>query len=300
MVRISLGNALLAAMVALAGCSASHGTGEPCGPSTCNPGLVCCDESCGICVAPGAGCPAIHCLPDDGGVDAGDDAGSVPADALVRLCGGEICGPSSQCCAGCEPGQDRCRPLGEPCPEPVCPPRDAGVDGGPAPGQPCGGHAGETCDPGEFCDYGAQCHALDAPGVCRPIPEACIEPACREVCGCDGTTYCSECEAHSAGVSVLHEGACEPSDCAAMDARGRGLCDAELGYAWNGESCVSISGCNCAGVDCDALFASPGACSAAYASCSGTDDCRATGCDAGSRCILCWVDYACVPDGAVC
>lgn len=66
-----------------------------------------------------------------------------------------------------------------------------------------------TCPAGQFCDYApsAMCGFADAPGVCRPRPEACTaiyEP----VCGCDGRTYSNRCYANSAGVSVAHEGPC--------------------------------------------------------------------------------------------
>lgn len=298
MIRFSLGTALLTAMLSVGGCSASHGAGEPCGPSTCNPGLVCCNEGCGICVAPGAGCPAIHCLPDDGGLPWSDAGPAIDADQPGVVCGSEICGAGSKCCPGCEPGQESCRPLDEPCYGLCPPPTDAGTGGVDGGAQSCGGRTGGFCPPDEFCDFGAHCGATDRPGTCRPTPEACIEPACPEVCGCDGNTYCSECEAHSGGVSVLHEGACESNDCDAMDARGEGLCDAELGYAWNGERCLSISGCRCAGSDCDALFPSRWDCAAAYEAC--TEDCRSTGCEPGSTCQICWFEYACVPDGAVC
>lgn len=30
------------------------------------------------------------------------------------------------------------------------------------------------------------------------------------------------------------------------------------------------------------------------------DDCRRTGCGTGQYCTFCWVNYACIPDGAVC
>jgi hypothetical protein len=83
---------------------------------------------------------------------------------------------------------------------------------------PAGGHEGELCGSrgipaecaaGLYCarDLAAQCGQFDAPGTCEPIPDACDEvydPAC----GCDGTTYGNACEAASAGVSVLHAGAC--------------------------------------------------------------------------------------------
>ena len=47
---------------------------------------------------------------------------------------------------------------------------------------------------------------------------------------------------------------CLPTDCEAMDARGEGLCDAFFGYAWNGVTCVGISGCSCVGTDCGSTY----------------------------------------------
>lgn len=83
-----------------------------CGPATCVGGTVCCNASCGICVLPGQGCPAIDC----------SDAGPAP-----RFCGGiagELCGPSEFCdypdgsyCGG-DDSQGICRPRPTDCPEP--------------------------------------------------------------------------------------------------------------------------------------------------------------------------------------
>jgi tRNA A-37 threonylcarbamoyl transferase component Bud32 len=44
-------------------------------------------------------------------------------------------------------------------------------------------------------------------GLCWPRPATC-RPRDAQACGIDGRTYASECEAHHAGVSVEHEGAC--------------------------------------------------------------------------------------------
>lgn len=42
--------------------------------------------------------------------------------------------------------------------------------------------------------------------------------------------------------------------CAAQDARGQGACAAVVGVIWDGEACRSISGCSCAGPDCDKTY----------------------------------------------
>lgn len=38
-------------------------SGRPCGPTTCDPGQVCCNESCGICTPPGGFCTQQICEP---------------------------------------------------------------------------------------------------------------------------------------------------------------------------------------------------------------------------------------------
>lgn len=42
--------------------------------------------------------------------------------------------------------------------------------------------------------------------------------------------------------------------CAPMDAEGEGLCYGEFGYAWNGDECVIVGGCECLGEDCFLLY----------------------------------------------
>jgi hypothetical protein len=78
----------------------------------------------------------------------------------------------------------------------------------------------------------------------------------------DGTecTGLSGCSCEGADCDVLHDdvASCQRAfveclgedPCAAMDARAVGACDAIVGVAWNGRSCVSLSGCSCEGADC--------------------------------------------------
>jgi hypothetical protein len=65
------------------------------------------------------------------------------------------------------------------------------------------------CAEGLYCarDEAAICGWADAPGVCSPRPEACIE-IYQPVCGCDNQTYGNSCTAASAGVSVQYQGEC--------------------------------------------------------------------------------------------
>lgn len=45
-------------------CEAPAG-GQPCGSTTCGEGMVCCNESCGICTPPDGACIQIACLPSE-------------------------------------------------------------------------------------------------------------------------------------------------------------------------------------------------------------------------------------------
>jgi hypothetical protein len=178
------------------GPNASDG-GSPvvCGETVCQPGQICCDETCGICGSADA-CPAIVCIPH--------------------------CTSDIEC----------------------------------APGQYCAFQEG-TCGPVGM-----------SAGTCTPRSEVC-PPVIAEVCGCDGRTYSSLCDAAALGVSVLHDGPCESSPCPPQDARGDGPCAAILGVAWNGERCESIGGCTCIGADCGAIFQTLSECESAYLGCAG-------------------------------
>jgi hypothetical protein len=79
-------------------------------------------------------------------------------------------------------------------------------------GDSCGGFrpAGSPdCAAGLFCQYqaGALCGAADAPGECVAIPEVC-DDIFDPVCGCDGQTYSSACDAAAHLAGILDLGAC--------------------------------------------------------------------------------------------
>lgn len=76
-----------------------------CGPNTCNTGLVCCNASCGTCVAQGATCDQTQC------------AGAPRSPTVVR-CGAGQCNDGQVCCnASC----GICVAPGESCSEQPCP-----------------------------------------------------------------------------------------------------------------------------------------------------------------------------------
>jgi hypothetical protein len=73
----------------------------------------------------------------------------------------------------------------------------------------CGGITGLVCHAGEYCAMDAGvCQIPDSTGTCQPIPAACMDAAV-PVCGCDGKTYSSACQAAMAGTNVASTGPCQ-------------------------------------------------------------------------------------------
>lgn len=76
---------------------------------------------------------------------------------------------------------------------------------------------------------------------------------------------------------------CELDDvCSAQDALGQGPCLTAIGYVWDGMGCEVVSGCDCAGNDCDALFDDLDTCLAERIDC--TDDVPPTCDELGGQC----------------
>lgn len=134
--------------------------------------------------------------------------------------------PADQVCTGC--GSDPCCPMCDVCLG-TCVPLPTG---------PCATNA--DCPAGAFCEHDGVCVVTGgAAGTCKRLPTCADTGACLGVCGCDGKTYCSTCEAHQAGVSVALGKACLSSSCAGLDA----LYQAEVKQA---KSCCAL----CAAAQC--------------------------------------------------
>lgn len=87
------------------------------------------------------------------------------------------------------------------------------VDGHTPPG---GCIVNEDCDAADYCSHpNGECEPGAPTGVCVPRGEC--EPVDGLVCGCDGQTYASPCEASAAGVNLADIGACPSSPGCATD-----------------------------------------------------------------------------------
>ena len=109
---------------------------------------------------------------------------------------------------------------------------------------------GVRCPAGQSCAAGDGCNVC----ACGPMGEVrCTERACG-----DGGGFVD-------AVSPPDAGHCGP-----QDARGDGLCDGFFGYAWNGSTCASISGCSCVGTACPTLVRERAQCLELHGDCAVT------------------------------
>jgi hypothetical protein len=142
------------------------------------------------------------------------------------------------------------------------------------------------------CDgktYGNPCELL-ASGAQLAYAGECCETQDVEATGlCDmvlgvfytdnGCEYLSGCSCKGSDCSHPFENIAEceaqysqcGGTCDAQDAHGEGPCDQFFGFAFNGSSCVPVSGCECIGNDCDSLSPDPKGCGIEFAECM--DDC---------------------------
>jgi hypothetical protein len=138
----------------------------------------------------------------------------------------------------------------------------------PAPFPACDEGAGDTLGCAEFPPCARDCRPMDVRGVgpCAQVLGVYWDGArCTTLsgCSCEGEDcdrlYASE------GECAIARGEC-PEPCIPMDVEGVGPCDAVLGYFWDGTDCKALSGCSCAGPDCDRLT-SLETCMAAHGRC---------------------------------
>ncbi len=79
----------------------------------------------------------------------------------------------------------------------------------------CGGPEGVACPLGQMCNRrDPLCGPSSVAGVCTVAPEECADEG-EPVCGCDGTTYASDCHRVAVAAVLRHAGACEgpPAGC---------------------------------------------------------------------------------------
>lgn len=182
--------------------------------------------------------------------------------------GGEPCGPSV-CGAGltcCNSSCGICTAPGEGCITLAC--EDAGGGGGSS------GSGGSTFECGaQICKAGQQCCGAACGGLCAdgelpcpdidcPSPEPCGNTTCEPGFSCCNAS-CGTCVRPG---EACDQGLCEP-DCTPQDARGVGDCDGFFGVAWNGSQCLSVTGCECIGRDCNDLPFDGEECEKRYAEC---------------------------------
>jgi hypothetical protein len=133
----------------------------------------------------------------------------------------------------------------------------------------CGPLFDAGCPDGSFCEFAASTgttsssssvcgNNTNVPGVCANIPATCSGVAESPVCGCDGKTFASHCDAQKAEVSVAAQGACT---CGGLDNR----------------ACQKGEFCNLPVGTCDTPGTS-GSCSPVPAKCD-TDFSPVCGCD---------------------
>lgn len=233
----------------------------------------------------------------DGGSDSGSDAAM---DAPPGECGETTCGAEEYCdyaddCGAAGGGTCMERPI-------ICTadcPGVCGCDGRIYCNACIAASMGIDVDPEGDCSPPGDCDAYDVrgEGLCRLIlGYAWDGEACGAISGCSCAGRDCPRLHETEEECVRAHASCALTSCAAMDARGEGLCDAFFGYAWNGRECMGLSGCSCVGRDCGRAFESLAECNAAFDEC-GTSTGRACGARLGDTCAR---DEYCDFPGSIC
>lgn len=225
----------------------------PCGPTTCDPGTICCNASCGICTTPGMTCIDIPCT-DGGGSSCGGDDATLTSEGACSTTLYRWTGTDCEALMGCTcSGRDceRLRSTAADCYEEhsECWLHDCRTDGS------------IPCRAGHFCEVLA---CTDSSGSCARSPAACTDVLEPVVCGCDGRPYAGTCAARQSAVS--HDGSEDCGLCEPAVATIAGGCSLALGYVWDGGQCALVRGCSCTG-ECDRLYTTLADCTTSRAPC---------------------------------
>jgi hypothetical protein len=143
------------------------------------------------------------------------------------------------------------------------PPPDIDAGPGPDPSEPDAGEPDAAEPDASAADAGPSCpDESDGYHYVSRDPEECarIFLACDD----DQTPFENQCGCGCAD---------DAPTCQAQDIAGEGACRAELGWAFDGQSCAGVYGCECDGDDCDDIFDDQASCQAAYGECLGSATC---------------------------
>jgi hypothetical protein len=81
------------------------------------------------------------------------------------------------------------------------------------PPQYCAGDS--NCPEGDYCELFSCGIPGGTFGACMQVPLGCTTECVVNVCGCDGSTYCNDCDRRAQRVSLAYVGSCIPTmDCA--------------------------------------------------------------------------------------
>lgn len=224
----------------------------------------------------GASTPDAGSTVDGGGLD--PDAGQQAGDCREpdnECPAGQVCDEvSGECQRGCQQDSD--------CPDGMtCNERNR-----------CVGQAGDVCEePGDCFDATWEIRCI---GFFECTDQRCIATCDEQVCG-DQVCRPEQGETPTSCAQDCNQ----DRQCAPMLLWGKGACDMGLGFRWNGQECESVSGCECAGPDCDRVFPSFERCFASQpVECQGGED----ECGEGRPCddeMVC-IEGRCEPPNQAC
>lgn len=120
--------------------------------------------------------------------------------------------------------------------------------------QPCGPGVAAACPETHYCAHGlGECLKPGADGVCRAREADCADDG-QVVCGCDGRTWASACEAARKGTSVAALGPCEERRCrgiAGLLCPASLFCELPIGFCRVADA---MGTCAAPGGDCPLIY----------------------------------------------